>query len=92
MYNDKAKNIEQNIDEKPKLGVVQKSEICATTISKEGIVKRQALPVDVEGKTIGAPHKMYPISKNEFLIVLEKLTFSNMSTAKSRIIKVTAEK
>lgn len=92
LYNDNAKNIEQNIDEKPKLGVVQKSEICATTISKEGIVKRQALPLDVEGKTIGAPHKMYPISKNEFFVVLEKLTFSNMSTAKGRFIKVTAEK
>jgi ribosomal protein S26 len=91
LYNDNANNMEKNIEAKPHSGVVQKSDICAATVNKDGAVKRQNLSGEIKGKNIAALDQIYSIAKNEFIIILEKLTFSNMGTVKRQFIKVIAE-
>lgn len=91
LYNESEKNIERNIDEKPKSAIVQKSEICASTISKAGNLQRQLLLRGFSGKNIGLLNKIYPINNNTFFILIEKLNFANMSTGNTKFAKITAD-
>lgn len=91
LYNENEKNIEENINEKSRLAVVQKSEVCATTINSDGKVKRELLLKGYQAKTIGILHRIYPVSTNSFFILLQKLNFASMSTKDTRYAKIVVE-
>ncbi len=87
-YNDNAKNIKKNLEEKPQSGIVQKSDICAATVGKDGILKRENLTENLEGKNIGNVSKYIQFSNSGFYFFIDKLSFMNMSTSKFQLMKV----
>jgi len=91
LYNENENNIENSIDEKARFAVVQKSEICATTISSDGKLKRELLLKGYNAKTIGLLNRVYRIAPNSFFILLQKLNFSSMSTADTKYARVTVD-
>ena len=91
LYNDNPRNIKGENDEKIIPGVVQNSEVCAATIDKNGRVQKQYLLEGFTGKNIGFLDRIYPITNNSFLMLLEKLTFINMSKSKTEFVKISID-
>ena len=90
-YNDNQNNIERAVSTIPKNGIAQNSEICVATIDKSGNVTRQRLLPELEGKSIGLLNNMFILSKNSFLILVQRLNSMNMSTKRTKFAKVVVE-
>lgn len=91
LYNDNENNLSRTPDEKPKNGVVQKSEIVAATIGKNGTVSRQLLLNGYKSKTIGILGYLYPMSDNSFFVPIQRLNAMSMSTKDVKFVKVTID-
>lgn len=89
LYNENQNNIEKSIDDKPRFSVVQKSEVCAATVSSDGTVKRELLLKGYEAKNIALLNRIYSISANSFFILLQKLNFASMSTGDTKYARIT---
>lgn len=90
LYNDSKKNIEQSFESKPHNSIVQKSEVCVITVSKDGKLKREMLLNENE-KSIALFSRAWATGEKSFTFLLEKLNFASMSTNKYRLIKVDVE-
>ncbi len=88
LYNDNPKNIELELSKRTKDGVVQKSDVCASTINKDGVLTRQNITSNINLKSIALLSSIDIIESNLFYIQIELLSFTKSSTSKFQYLKV----
>lgn len=87
-YNESEKNIERDMADAPKTAVVQNTEICVASISKTGVVKREAALKGNSLKSIGIVSSSFSVYPNTVYVFLQRLSGMGMSTRDTKFAKI----